>query len=391
MLKLHEDKTIKPTKRFHYRIPYHLQPPVEKLLEAREKGGLIEKALGPTTWISACHVVPKKDPSQIRLVIDARPVNKAIKRHRHITPTLDDIAARMNGSKIFSKVDFKEGYRQILLHPNSRHLTTFSTHKGLFRDKRLSPGLCAGAESFQYIVGDVLKDLQGSMNVSDDIIIYGKDQASHDKALRDLLERLESVGFTANLEKCQFNMKEIDFFGVTFSAAGMSPSAIRVDAFQKATAPDTASETRSMLASANYSSRFIKDFATIIAPLRELTHNDAPPFKWLPVHEKSLKKLKAAFTKDSLAYFNPNWNTEVFCDASPVGLGAFLVQSDPKNPDDKRIIAFASRSLSKLERKYSQVEREALALILAFNQLARLDTKPFEGLTRLTYLDPSFN
>lgn len=364
MLELHEDTSIKPTKRFHYRIPYHLRPQVEQLLDAREKGGLIEKATGPTSWISACHVVPKKDPSQIRLVIDARPVNKAIKRHRHITPTLDDIAARMSGSTTFSKVDFKEGYRQILLHPDSRHLTTFSTHKGLFRDTRLGPGLCAGAESFQYIVGDVLKDIQGVMNVSDDIIIYGADQESHDESLKNLLNKLESVGFTANLQKCQFNMKEIEFFGVTFSAAGMSPSATRVDAFQKATAPDTISETRSMLASANYSSRFIKDFSTIIA-LRELTHNDALPFKWLLVHESSLKKLKAAFTKDSLAYFNPAWDTEVFCDASPVGLGAFLVQSDPNDPSDKRVIAFASRSLSKLERKYSQVEREALALIFA--------------------------
>lgn len=146
--------------------------------------------------------MPKKDPTKIRLVIDARPVNKAIIRHRHITPTLDDIAARLCGSTVFSKVDFKEGYRQVLLHLNSRHLTTFSTHKGLYQDTRLSPGLNAGAEYFQLIVGEVIKDITGSMNVSDDIIIYGKDVDEHDATLHKLLERLESVGFTANLEKC---------------------------------------------------------------------------------------------------------------------------------------------------------------------------------------------
>ena len=211
-----------------------------------------------------------KDSSQIRLVIDARPVNKCIIRHRHVTPTLDDIAARLSGSTVFSKVDFKEGYRQVLLHPKSRHLTTFSTHKGLYRDTRLSPGLNAEAEYFQFIVGDVIKDIDGVMNVSDDIIIYEKDATGHDVILHKLLERLESVDFTANLGKCEFRTKEIDFFGVNFSANGMAPSAKRVEAFQLTSPPETAIEVRSLLATANYSNRFINNFASIISPLRNL-------------------------------------------------------------------------------------------------------------------------
>ena len=290
---------------------------------------MIEKATGPTTWISACHVVPKKETGKIIMVIDARPVNKAIVRHRHITPTLDDIAARLKGATVFSKVDFKEGYRQILLHPKSRHLTVFSTHKGLYRDTRLSPGLCAGAESFQWIVGEVIKDLSGSMNVSDDIIIFGADTSSHDIALHKLLARLESVGFTANLIKCEFRLKEIDFFGVNFSAAGMAPSSKRVDALKNASAPTSASEVRSLLAVANYSARFIKDFASIVAPLRELTKPEVV-FTWLPEHEAALSKLKESFTTDRLGYFDTNWNTEVFCDARP-GLSGILVQSNPTN------------------------------------------------------------
>jgi len=363
-LELFEDKSIKPTRRQHYRIPYHLQPQVEALLNEREQDGLIEKATGPTTWLSACHVVPKKDPSQIRLVIDARPVNKAIIRHRHPTPTLDDIQTAMNGSKIFSKLDFKEGYRQIKLHPNSRHLTTFSTHKGLFRDTRLSPGLSAGAESFQWIVGDVIKDINNVMNVSDDIMVHGKDQASHDKALHELLERLESVGFTANLDKCEFRKKSINFFGVNFSEKGMSPLSNRVEAFQKAARPETASELRSMLASANWSSRFIKNFATIVSPLRELA-KPGQTFNWTTEHDRAFDQVKKSFTVNTLAYFNPGWNTEVYSDASPVGLGAILVQVNPQNSSDRVVVAFVSRALSAHEKKYSQVELEALALIFA--------------------------
>jgi hypothetical protein len=76
-LKLYEDKSVKSSKRFHYRIPYHLQEQVAGHLDKNEKQGLIERATGPTSWISASHVVPKRNGG-IRLVIDGRPVNKAI-------------------------------------------------------------------------------------------------------------------------------------------------------------------------------------------------------------------------------------------------------------------------------------------------------------------------
>ena len=362
-LKLYEDISVKPTKMFHYRIPYHLQKQVSEHLDKNEKRGLIEKATGPTSWISASHVVPKKD-GRIRLVIDARPVNKAIIRHRYITPTLDDIATKLNGSTVFSKIDLQEAYRQIKLAPESRHLTVFSTHQGLYRDTRLSMGMNAAAENFQWIVADQIKDLKGCINVSDDIIVHGRTYKEQDENLHKLLERLQKIGFTARLDKCEFGKSDIDFFGVNFSAKGMSPSESRVEAFQKAKAPNTFSELRSLLASANYSSRFINNFAGIVAPLRELL-KESSPFKWLPEHDKALKCLKSEFTTHKLAYFNTRWNTEVICDASPVGLGAILTQVNPEDENDKVIIQFNSKSLSPLEKKYSQVEREALALVFA--------------------------
>jgi len=362
-LKLFEDKSVKPSKRFHYRIPYHLQKQVAEHLDKNEKRGLIERATGPTSWISASHVVPKKD-GRIRLVIDGRPVNKAIIRHRHITPTLDDIASKLSGAARFSKVDLQEAYRQIKLAPESRHLTTFSTHQGLYRDTRLSMGMNAAAENFQWIVAEQIKDLKGCFNVSDDIIVHGKSKGEHDKNLHALLAKLESVGFTCNLKKCEFDKSNIDFFGVNFSAQGMSPSESRVEAFQKASAPVNASELRSLLASANYSSRFVRNFASMVVPLRELTKPDVE-YNWTSEHDKLLAKLKAQFTTNKLGYFNPKWLTEVICDASPDGLGAILVQVNPDNADEKKVIAFASRALTPLEKKYSQIEREALALIFA--------------------------
>ena len=127
-MSFHVDPSIQPTKQQHYRVPYHLREKVDLEIDKLESHGLIEKAVGPTTWISPIHVVPKKQLGEIRKVVDARKVNKAIKRVRHVTPTLDDLVVKLNGASCFSKIDFNSGYRQIELDEKSRDLTTISTH-----------------------------------------------------------------------------------------------------------------------------------------------------------------------------------------------------------------------------------------------------------------------
>lgn len=82
-------------------------------------------------------IVPKPhDPEKIRICLDAREANLAIKRVRHVTPTLDEIIVDLNGAKYLSKIDLSAGYHQLELAPESRYITTFSTHIGLKRYKR---------------------------------------------------------------------------------------------------------------------------------------------------------------------------------------------------------------------------------------------------------------
>ena len=106
----------------------------------------------------------------------------------------------------------------------------------------------------------------------------------------------------------------------------------------------------------NYVSRFICNYADIVAPLRDLTHKGVK-FKWQEVHQKALRQLKCSLTTDEvMAYFDPHKKTVLFVDASPVGLGAMLTQSG------KVIISYPSKALSSVERRYSQIEPEALAI-----------------------------
>ena len=94
-------------------------------------------------------VVPKKNDS-IRICVDMRLPNKAIERERHITPTIDEIITELNGAELYSKIDLNNGYPQLVLHEESRYVTTFTTHVGLQRYKPLMFGINAASEKASF-------------------------------------------------------------------------------------------------------------------------------------------------------------------------------------------------------------------------------------------------
>ena len=166
-MKLHIDHSVKPVNQSHHRIPFHRRREVEQCVESMLRDGIIEPATGPTTWINPIVLVPKSNDST-RLCIETREANKAIHRERHITPTLDDIIAKLNGAKLFSKIAMNNGYNQLMLHPESRNISTFSTHKGLIRFKRLFFGVNAALEIFHAKICNLVCDIPNQINISDD-------------------------------------------------------------------------------------------------------------------------------------------------------------------------------------------------------------------------------
>ena len=152
-------------------------------------------------------LVPKpKQPGGVRLCVDMREANKATSRERHLLPTLYEVIHDLNGTTVLSKLDLNQGYHQLLLHPDSRHITTFSTHTGLFRYTRLSFGINAAAEKFQNVIASALSDIPNVKNISDDVIIYGVNVQEHDKALHAVLTRFQELNLTLRKDKCHFYM-----------------------------------------------------------------------------------------------------------------------------------------------------------------------------------------
>ena len=353
-IKLHIDENVPPVAQHHRRIPFHMREKVEKELERLERLDIIEKVDGPTDWVSPIVVAPRKN-GDIRICVDMRKANEAIKRERHITPTIDYITSNLNGAKVFSKMDMNNGFHQCEISPESRNITVFSPHVGLRCYKRLNYGISASPEIFNNEIRKALEGLDGSINISDDIN-YGKDQQDHDKNLQAVFERLKQKNLTLNKSKCLFSQKEVKFFGYIFSENGISADPEMVESIKNAKEPTTPSEVKSFLGMTGFVSRFIPQYSTLTEPLRKLTRENET-WVWSDEQESAFQTLKDKLTSDTvMAYFDPSKETELWVDASPVGLGAILSQ-------DNKIVAYASRALSPVEQRYSQTERECLAIV----------------------------
>ena len=268
-----------------------------------------------------------KDPESVRLCVDMRITNKAIERKGHPMPTVEEIIHDLNTATIFSKIGLNAGYHQIELHPDSRYKTTFSTHIGLKRYKRLNSGRCSAAEVFQYCIQTAPPGLPGVGNFSDDIIVYGKTHEEHSANLHKVFERLRENGLTLNGNKCEFGKSSLEFYGYKFSVKGMEIDPKKADKINTIQPPENPGELQSLLGMTNYCAKFIPNYARLTKPLRRLTHQ-TQEWRWTKEQDDSLTKLKELLIDSpALAYFDPNKQTTIYIDASLVGLGAILTQS----------------------------------------------------------------
>ena len=295
-VELNIDKEAIPQAQPQRRIPFHTRKKVKHAVKELQKDDddIIEAVpeTQPTPWVSPIVAVPKKDDT-VRICVDMRMENQAINRVRYQIPTVNDISLDLNGAKYFSKLDLAQAYHQLPLDEESRYITTFSTHVGLFRYKRLAYGINASAEIFQHALQQSLEGIQGVRNIADDIIVHGKSREEHDTAHRNCLKSLQEKGLTLNAKKCSFLQPTLEFFGQIFSAEGTCPDPERVTDLQNTPTPTNAQEVRSLLGMANCSSKYIRNYATITSPLRELTKKNVR-FSWTEIHQNAFTKLKDA-------------------------------------------------------------------------------------------------
>ena len=197
-------------------------------------------------------IAPKKDSTDIRMCIDIVEPNRVVKHIRHVIPTIDELRHDVNGAKVFFKLDLNHGFHELELDENSRDITTFSTHVGLFRYGRLNFSTNSALEIFHEELRKKLEGIPGVCNIHDDILVTGKNVEDHNRNLKATFPCLRDLGLTLKWSKCIFSQKCIKFFGLVFSEDGISPDLDKVDALQNLHAPTN--QTQSFIGMTNYSS-----------------------------------------------------------------------------------------------------------------------------------------
>lgn len=355
--------SVKPdaTPKFHKArpLPFAMKEKVEKELERLEKDSIISP-VKHSEWAAPVVPVTKRDGT-LRLCGDYKvTVNQATNTEIYPLPRIEEVLATLSGGKLFSKIDLASAYQQVLLDEDSKKYTTVNTHKGLFVYNRLCFGVNSAVSIFQRIMENLMKDLNVVVYL-DDLLIMGRDEAEHLMNLDRVLQRLQENGLRVKESKCEFGKTQIEYLGHVLDEKGVYPSQDKVRAIHDAPAPMTIKELRAFLGLVNYYGRFVPQQSTVLAPLYNLL-KDETTWRWGKAEQDSFNKCKRLLTSDKvLMHYDPHLPLTLACDASAYGIGAVIQHTTPDGKEHP--VAYASRSLSPAEKKYSQIEKEALSLV----------------------------
>ena len=352
-------------------VPFALQPDLAQAYDA----GIAQGIWTPVQfndWGTPVVPVRKKRVSSattapLRVCGDySVTVNSQLELHRHPLPLPEDLMQKLSGGYGFTKIDLANAYNQIKLGPESRRKLALSTHRGVLLQNVLPFGISSAPGYFQKIMDDLTSDLPGVTVYLGDLLVSGVDAEDHIRNLERLLERLQSKGLRCRKEKCQFAQLEVEYLGHVLSKKGISMGG-KVDAVRDMPIPADISALRSFLGSVQFYSKFLPPtFSTLASPLYHLLRSDVP-WKWGKREQEAFDSLKQLLSSTNvLAYFDPLVPLGIACHASNVGIGATLFHRYENG--DERPIANVSKALTAAQRNYSQIQKEALAIIFALKK-----------------------
>ncbi|XP_040172372.1 uncharacterized protein K02A2.6-like [Anopheles arabiensis] len=350
-------------------VAYAMLQAVDDELLRLENDGIITR-VEYSDW-AAPIVVVRKANGTIRICGDySTGLNNALMAHQYPLPLPEEIFANLSNCVVFSQIDLSDAFLQVEVDENHRGLLTVNTHRGLFRYNRLPPGVKAAPGAFQQLIDTMLAGLDGVAAYMDDIVVGGKDMATHNGNLRAVLEKLQEYGFTIRASKCNFYKSQIKYLGHLLDGKGLRPDPDKIKAILKLLPPTDVPGVRSFLGAINFYGKFVHNMRMLRHPLDDLL-KEGKVFCWTPQCQHAFEQFKKILSSDLLlTHYNPRLDIIVSADASSIGLGATISH---RWPDGKiKVVQHASRALTAAEQRYSQPDREGLAIIFAVTKFHRM-------------------
>ena len=313
-----------------------------------------------TEWINSI-VAVMKDGS-LRLCLDPKDLNKAIERNQWYARTLDDILRELAQSKYFTVKDATSGFWHIPLDLRSSLLTTFNTPWGKYRWLRMPFGLKVSGDVFQERLDRVLRLVPGVLRITDDIVVHGATENTHDGTVLVLCETARLNNLSLNSKKMQFKSTDCRFFRHRLTPDGIKVDPKKIEAIRQMDPPQNVASLQSFNGMVNYLKKFSPVLSELSEPLRRLCKSGVK-WTWESEQQNAFEAMKRGImTLLVLAYFDKAKKHTIQCNASKKGLGAVLLQ-------ESKPIMYVSRALTETEQRYSNIEIELLAIVFALERL----------------------
>lgn len=343
-----------------YRYPHAMKEEIHRQVKTLLDSKMIRPSVSP--YSSPVWVVPKKlDASgerKFRMVIDYRKLNEKTVEDRYPIPRIDEILDNLGKSTYYSTLDLAQGFHQVEMDEKSIEKTAFSAD-GHWEYLRMPYGLKNSPRTFQRVMDNVLKEYLNKFLFVylDDIVVFSKSLDEHIQHLTLVFKRLREYNLKAQLHKCEFLRKEVEYLGHVITPDGIKPNPGKIEAIVKYPIPKTVKEIKQFLGLIGYYRRFCMGFAKLVQPMTKCLKKNAKIDIKDPEYIRAFDTCKELLTNAPiLAYPDFEKPFTLTTDASNVALGSVLSQNN-------RPIAYYSRTLNSAEKNYSTIEKELLAIL----------------------------
>ena len=273
----------KPARHAPRKVPIHLQDAFHEEIRNLEALGILKETKDVTEWVNSFVIMEKKIPinsnnshspghsmnKKLRICLEPRDLNEALERKPYYTHSIEEIMGKFHGITRFTIANFNKRYWMVELDPKARKYTTMALDIGRFQWTQLPMGSIVAEDVFQRKLDAIFLSVPGVTGIADDMIIYGRSNLEHDKHVINFLEVCRKNTLTLNLDKMQFRLPQVSFFGHQWSAKGLSPDPKKIAAVKRMNLPQDVETMRSFIGLVNYFNRFSPHLAELSEPLRQ--------------------------------------------------------------------------------------------------------------------------